>query len=538
MKILSKLDMKYDIVKLSQEQIGEFLTDRAQQSASGYFENLARGQEPTRRTPLYKNLPSNEVFDMWVAFLKACREEFDLMEPLIDYDLSRLEKCGPQGGLKPLDDRLSDLFDYWELPSTDNILFDQEIIDQVRREILDGARDRRPLSVESVVDRDKRDDKLITNSGSPDFAKRNDASVLNKAIEDAKSGKWIEYPMILGSRSQRQKERFIFLAPFATNIVEKQYLYPLMDHIRSLQLPFFAAFEGQTDVEAAFWEDDFFNDSCMLVQQDFKAMDKHFNSKLGELVYLITKDFYQERYQKEWYKIIQHVFNIPVMIKLDKLVIGKHGLPSGSGLTNFLESITSYYLFTVYKKRLNDPYMSGQGLGDDMVFHYPRHNFTEEEVKQVMIAESARLGLVLSPEKQRFGYYTTIYLQRFYDSELERYDGFYPSMLAINTAMFPERFHDAAKWSAKMETLRWIMILENCKHLPYRDQLILFFMKGDKYRLGLDIPDFFRELPIIYEESKSIKGFVPSYTQEGRDRKIMQFETVKFILSQRGAIGN
>lgn len=528
--------MKYEIVKLTQNSIDMYLTESAQQSASGYFENLTRGQQPTQRTPLYKDLSSNEVFDLWVDFLKARAESFDIERPLIEYDLSRLGKCGPQGGLKPLDDRLSDLFDYWQLPSTEGVRFNEECIDLIRRELFGGVRDKRPLTVETVVERDQYDDKLITNSGSPDFAKRNDPSVLRKAVEDAKSGKWIEYPMILGSRSQRGKERFIFLAPFSTNIVEKQYLYPLMDHIRNNNNPFFAAWEGFEAVEAAFERTSFFKKDVSYVQQDYTAMDKYFNSMLGELVFEVTKDFYQSKYHEEWNKIIQHVFEIPVMTQIDKLVKGPHGLMSGSGLTNFLESIVSYYLTCTYSYYIamlkGNLLTESQGLGDDLVFNYRDDLWTEAMVKDVMYDESGRLNLVLSPDKQRFDKHTTVYLQRYFDERLNINKGNYPSILALNTAMHPERFHDAAKWSAEMETLRWIMILENCKNLPYFEELIQFFMKGDKFKLGLAIPDFFHKLPLVYESSKSIKGFVPSYNQEGLDRSIMQFATVQYLMKQ------
>ena len=92
--------------------------------------------------------------------------------------------------------------------------------------------------------------------------------------------------------------------------------------------------------------------------------------------------------------------------------------------------------------------------------------------------------------------------------------GMYPSILAINTAMNPERFHDARKWSGEMEILRWIMILENCKNLPYFKELVIFFIEGDKYKLGIDIPGFFDALPSLYEKSGQIKGFLPTYNQE------------------------
>lgn len=91
--------------------------------------------------------------------------------------------------------------------------------------------------------------------------------------------------MILGSRSQRQKERFIFIPPFAMNIQEKRFLYPIQDLIRSREIPFFAAYEGFQNVELALSETDFFKQrGALLVQMDYTAMDKHVN-KVALYVY-------------------------------------------------------------------------------------------------------------------------------------------------------------------------------------------------------------------------------------------------------------
>jgi hypothetical protein len=339
--------------------------------------------------------------------------------------------------------------------------------------------------------------------------------------------------MILGSRAQRGSDRFIFMAPFSLNIVEKQYLYVLMDLIRAKNLPFFSAWEGFTDVELGFKRIEMFSKYKYLIQQDYKAMDKHVNDISLAIVSLICAPIFQEKYSESFQDLLSHTQNVHVMIGLDKIIEGKHGMPSGSGMTNFVESIFSYYIMRLYNKTNTIGKVDGSGLGDDLTFGASSNtNMTPDSIAEYMSQQCSAYGFVLEESKQRIDEWTTVYLQRFFDKRLPNKGivlGMYPSILAINTAINPERFHDPRKWSKEMEILRWIMILENCINLPYFKDLVLFFIKGDKYKLGLEIPGFFDMLPSTFEDSKAIKGFVPSYNQEKMDKGINEFATVKFL---------
>ena len=356
--------------------------------------------------------------------------------------------------------------------------------------------------------------------------------MIGRAELDVQSNRWEKLPMILGSRSQRGSERFIFMAPYSLNLVEKSYLYPLMDHIRKIGHPFFSAWEGFSQVELGFKSQNFFSEDHVYVRQDFTKMDKHVNATQMTIVLIICKTFFQLDYTFKFGELLLHILKIPVLISLDKLVTGTHGMPSGSGMTNFAESLITLYLILRYRDAGIDV-VAFQGLGDDSVFAIRRNGMSDEEILDVMQAISAEIGQVINPEKQGIDEHTTVYLQRFFDDRIPNQGmvlGMYPSVLALNTAIYPERYHDPRKWSKEMEILRWIMILENCKNLPYFRKLIQFFIEGDKFKLGLALPDFFVTLPTLYEESKAIKGFVPSYNQESLDRGIYEFDTVKILL--------
>jgi hypothetical protein len=554
--------MKYNITKLSQDNADSFFSKEGLDRASAVFSRIRFGQKPTPRTPLYKDVPEDEVFEMWVEQLDRILEvsnknpnDDGYLGDLIQYDKSRMEKVGPQGELKPLDDRMDDILEYWTLPNNIDREIDMDIIDDVRKRLFrvdrSGKRNLiRPMSVERVVSLDKYDNKLVTNSGCPDFGKRNDPTILSRAMSDAELGIWKTYPMALGARSQRGKERSIFMAPFSLNIREKQFLYPLLEIIRNGDLPFFSAWEGFNQVELGFAEQNFFdNEESLLIQQDYTSMDKFYNETCNKIVKLVCAPVFQPNYRDDFNEVVDHLTTVPVLISTDKMIEGRHGMPSGSGFTNFNESIDSFYYtywLNKYMLRVN----SAQGLGDDLAIEVPtttsqpNDNEDYSDIAQLLSTASEQAaGLVVEPTKQRIDRKTTVYLQRFFDKRIREYDegmeivvGCYPSILALNTAINPERYHDPRKWSGEMETLRWLMILENCYRLPYFPELVAFFVKGDKFKLGLAIPGFFDKLPIIFDEAKAIKGFVPTYNQESMDKGILDFNVVKYLIRNRSEL--
>ena len=522
-----------EFITQTQDELDAQLTPDAQDRASAAFLQLREGKNPTPRTPFHKDMPQEEVFGKWTDLLARLSERDTVLEPLISYDLTRMSKVGPQGGYPPFSERFEDFKEYYTMPIQKGMYIDYDICREIYLEVFGGAKDKRPMSAENVVNRDQYDDKLLTNSGCPDYGTRKEPSILAKALADVESGKWKDYVMLLGSRSQRGKSRFIFMAPFSLNIVEKMYLYPLMEIIRAQNNPFFSAWEGFSEVELGFERQNFF-EGDIFIQQDYTSMDKSLNDTCTQIFLAIVCPVFQKQHQKSFSSLVQHIFDIPVMYALGKISVGRHGMPSGSGLTNFYESIVSYYVWKLNVKQ-GLPIIEAQGLGDDLAFSVQNESsLSDEDIRQSIASVSASIGLTVQPEKQLVDRYTTIYLQRFFDIRIPSPKqglvlGMYPSILAINTAMNPERFHDPRKWSNKMEILRWIMILENCKNLPYFRELVNFFIEGDKFKLGIVIPDFFDTLPSLYEESGQIKGFLPTYNQEGIDRGINDFETVKLL---------
>jgi len=518
------------IEKFTQTYLDSILDKEKQPVVSASLETLRLGKLPTPRTPLFKDIESDKVFKMWTDILN---QEASKYPDLVEYDLSRLEKTGPQGGYPPFTDRFETFENYFK---PGKITLDtakrEYLINKTRNYLFGSATNKRPMTYESVVKRDVDEDKLNTNSGCPSYGKRSDSLIQQRAVRDANSGKWREFPAILGSRSQRGKDRFIFMFPFSTNLVEKSFLLPLMDIIRSRNISSFSAWEGFDKVEIAMGEQNFFKTKTK-ISMDYTKMDQHCGIEFTQFVYDIIAPIFQEKYRALLKESLFHTNVIKVIIGMDKLASGEHGLASGSGWTNFNESVFSQAVHFEIQDAIGTNLVGDQLLGDDGTFSY--NEDPDKDIVEIIADVSAKFGQVANPDKQRRSATNCIYLQRFFDQNIyiegtNVVAGSYPSILALNTAMNPERFHDPRKWNEEMEILRWIMILENCNHSPYFKQLIEFFIEGDKFKLGLTIPGFFkRGIVKAYEEAKSINGFVPSYNQTNFDRGILDFDVVRYL---------
>jgi len=518
------------IEKFPQTYLDSILDKEKVQVVSDTLETLRVGKLPTPRTPLYKDLTEDQIFAKWK--LTLAQEESKYPE-LVKYDLSRMEKVGPQGGYPPLSDRMDSFENYYK---PGNISVDLEIrndlIAKTRLLLFGNESNKRPLSYESVLKLDIDMDKLNTNSGCPSYGKRTDTIIQDRAIRDAHSGKWRDYPAILGSRSQRGKDRFIFMFPFSTNLVEKSFLVPLMDIIRRRKVLSFSAWEGFDVVEQSIHKQGFFENYKTLLSLDYTKMDQHCGEDFTQFVYDIIAPVFQEKFRPLLKESMFHTNTIPVVIGIDKVVTGTHGLASGSGWTNFNESVFSQAVHYLIARKVDVTLEKNQLLGDDGVMSLP---IIDDMLPEIIAEVGAVMGQEFNPDKQKISNTNIIYLQRFFSNSIfikgsRVVAGCYPSILAINSAINPERFHDPRKWNEEMEILRWIMILENCNHSPYFEQLIEFFIEGDKFKLGLTIPGFFkRGIVKAYEEAQSINGFVPSYNQTNMDRGILEFDTVKYL---------
>lgn len=201
-----------------------------------------------------------------------------------------------------------------------------------------------------------------------------------------------------------------------------------------------------------------------------------------------------------------------MLLSKDAMVVGNHGMGSGSGGTNADETLAHRALQHGVAARqgvhLNPNSMC---LGDDGILSYP--GITVEDV--IKFYEQA--GQEMNPEKQYAATDNTVFLRRWYHTKFRSNGicrGVYSTYRALGRLMGQERFYDPKVWGPEMVVLRSLSILENCKEHPLFYKLVDFVVKGDKYRLGLDIPGFFDKIDAKYAEAKAKLPSFGSYTQD------------------------
>jgi len=495
--------------------------------APQHFEDLHTGKPKLPPTPLYRNegLTPKQILDAWVKELAPYETKYP---ETVKYDLSRTKKYGPRGGYPPWSVMKEELPKYSE--RLKRIDFDDPRIKQAIAETqkflgLDKCLNRRPLDLRTAAHRIIEDmEATYKRSGVASYGNKRDPEVIKRAMQHALNpDATLEDPFVLAERTQRINlekttggTRFIFEISYALEMVQKRFFYPLFDYIRSLKKSEYAAWESFEDVEEFPLRKK--DGKEVFISIDFTGMDQSSGPDQTELFYLCTRNFFQRNFWDLYHKVLFAGVTAPIMVEyLRAWDPGSHGTASGESFTNLKETVDNtcgHYLAMILQ---GQPHQH-QDDGDDSIA------VGSDQLVDYLSKAFAMLGFEVNPEKQDTSLTSYHYLQRFFCPAELGTDGAYPTILALNACVYPERMHSPAKWGPRMETLRWIMILENCKHHPAFHALIEFVKKGDKYGLSLG-PD----PEAVYAAGKALNGFVPSYNQASKDRGICDFEVMKYL---------
>lgn len=504
-----------------------------------YLESLTREVPFTRRSWLYEHQDTDHVLRQWQNQLTRLRRGSAFEQEVFQFDTSQLEKWGPQGGHEPI----SQVMDSVVLPTFEKAsetTFDAfrsanwKLAKQTvtRRLMTVGRANRlRPASYERVVDDMRVRDTLNSNSGYPDFRRRNIPEVEARAIEDARSGRWKKYPAIALFRRYNGKTRLVWMFPMSANLVEGSFFQPLQSALVKSELgkDFLAPWRGFEQVRDLVT--DYYSQGTYLAASDFSATDAHFTYQASREVFDTIAPCFQEAYRDSLWNSISHMHSIPLLIGPDRMLVGDHGVSSGSNWTNFIETIFDMILAQYVELETRMPGGGLYAIGDDMAWWSRRYN-PAFALRLEAIAKTC--GMVVKADK------TTNYrdkvksLQRLFQRGYIREDGklraVYPTIRALKSSIFPERFHNPKVWNSNMFCARQYMILENCVDHPLFHEFVEFVCRGQK--------DMFRfahfserHLMTISRESKLIPGLNPTYNQERRDSSLARFESVKYARS-------
>jgi hypothetical protein len=484
-----------------------------------FVRGVEQGYDVDIRTPLFDGRDRAEVADEWEGILvkEASSVYTDFFPELLDVELNQRQKIGPLSIRLPFKDRVADVLSYYN--SGKEVIEDPSefpIFD--RLQVLSRKR-LRPTDYESSANRLPHD----TNSGLPLFKRR--SSVKTESIAMAKEGAL--HPALLGWRGQSNgtdvpKQRVVWMFPYSTNIMEGRFFQPVHEMLLKYTTNF-AAWIGMDEVDVRVT--DMFNLDMGILSSDFSAYDQTLGAQ-QTWYFDLLRNWFQETSYGDISLLEDNLRNIPIVCTEDVTYTGAHGMPSGSNLTNQVDSIVNLLCQASSPVVDLDHWTYVQIQGDDALVP------TNDWEGHVLHLNSC--GFNANPDKQVYSSDIAHYLQRVYHRKY-RVDGLcrgvYPTMRALNSLLGQERFYTG--WSADMVSMRAVMILENTKWHPAFGKFVDFVArKGDK-----QLPEFARRLTDpqferkVVKEANSIAGLVPTYNQEGRTSGIGSFETVRILTS-------
>lgn len=484
-----------------------------------YFGRVERGNDEIYRTTFFKDVDLQVLLKEWIGHLDSLKSQWP---SLFEFEIDLSKKVGPLSVMKPLNERISDIDSYYDSILLESKPLTQNALDDVVKE-WGSYRGLRLRSVERTLSQMK----LSTSSGNPYFVKRRlslkdsvpfqlrfgHINQLYEIVQYTPGGEWGTCA-VLGWRGQEGgptaddvKQRVVWMFPFVINIAELQVYQPLIETAQLAGLvPAWVSMEAVDERITKLFDTKGPQD--LIVCTDFTKFDQHFNSEMQYAAeYILRKLFTNGASEIDWFqKVFPIKYNIPLAYTWDKIRYGKHGMASGSGGTNADETLAhralQYEAATSAGAVLNPNSMC---LGDDGILSYPGINV--EDVTRIYSSH----GLEMNLDKQYASTEDCTYLRRWHHKDY-RVDnvcvGVYSTCRALGRLAMQERYYDPDKWGPKMVALRQLSILENIKYHPLKEEFVKFCMKGDKFRLGLDIPGF---LENIEKEAREAEDLMPDF---------------------------
>lgn len=496
-----------------------------------YLHNLVKDQPFTKRSWLYENIDANKILDEWMNRLQVLENGNEFERNVFAFDTAQLEKWGPQGGHEAMSVLLPEIvlpsFTKAEMPIPAGFKTNEweEGLHLAVIELQQLCSNLRPASYVSVLRNMHERETLESNSGWPMFARRNIPEVTQQAICAAKSGDWKTYPAIALFRRYNGKTRLVWMYPMSANLVEGSFFQPLQYSIMKRHYPFFAPWEGFDAVRLLITQT--YESGKVISATDFSSTDEHFTFAASLQVVKVLQLLFQDKYSEALEESIYRMHTIPLIIGPDAKIVGPHGVSSGSNWTNFIETIFDLELSKYVSVCTENQYQGLYAIGDDMCWVSDRYN---DAFAKEIESFGKDVGQDINKEKVTNEPDKVKTLQRLFQRGYRRSDGLlrgvYPTIRALKSSIYPERFHKPKDWSSDMFCARQYMILENCVDHPLFTEFVKFIVKGQK-----DLIPFAQNsdatLNRVQRETKLLPGLNPTYNQEKRNRPLSQFKAIE-----------
>jgi hypothetical protein len=469
---------------------------------SRLLERADFGEDKQLITPVGEDIGPENILSRWDEIYNSKSQSLDIQ--LQGLEDSQRSKYGPRSIAVPWIDRKDAVLSYFSPDETKEIRYSGDLGNRLR-----------PLSVPNA----SKYLKNSTNSGLP-FYKRK-GSVKSDAVSKLKALLDRKDPCVMFTRTQEgMKTRTVWGYPIADTLLEMQYYRPLLEYQSRLDWRSSVTTPSNVDNKVVKLMNQARANNRFLVSIDFSAYDASIKRRLIESSF----DYIKSAFQKKDHGVLDYIKERMITIGLitpDGIMIGDHGVPSGSTFTNEVDSIVQYLIAREFTyEDLEDE----QIQGDDGIYStsYPSE----------LLDHFRSYGLNVNDSKSYTSKEFCIFLQKYYSY---RYidegivGGIYPTYRALSKLVYPERFVDFKEELSGKDyfAIRSLSILENCKYHPLFRDLVEFVVSIDKYSL---IPS-----------DQGIRGYVKlREIQDGKDinfekhtygdsTSIKDFETYKIV---------
>jgi len=565
------------------------VSPKAQEHLLSSLSNLRSGRDTTPTFPLYGSKDSKEIA---VRFLDSLDwAAMGLPQGVKEYEYSRLEKHGGQGGFRPWSE-LEDLFYlYQERLAPCRVMSDAAFltyVDQYKTIFCKMLAINESLA--KLVAADKIQDRA---AGCRDFnLKKTDPVAQRRAIQDYKSGLAENFFMYVFSRYNKLKPRIFMPGPFASMLDQARYIHPFLTAIQDdiktkrsdsalVQHADKLGFEQCFDImgeEISKAKLDFRQWSLLYVQGDFEKMDTTEGPSQYENLFIpaVAAAFNfgrnSENY-KELSKSMMKTVKMPIASP-SGMMVGDHGTGSGMNSTNIGEGCSNDYYELRWIELLKDKcakeniqikILSRRVNGDDstVVIAVKSKNpaiiaLVKKFIQECAEQAATECGFRIN-SKWRIDEHFGLFCQNYYwyDIRKKKLLWMYPASLIINAIMNPEgeyinpfklktvngkkikvlkpdvkRHPEKPWWDKDYRDIDVTEKLDNGKHLPYFTKLVDFVNNGMRYRLLGKSETETNRILSKYERYRALQPYDKYFNRVDYD--FSKSPTINYLLKVRG----
>lgn len=442
------------------------LSDSVIEKAANHLARLLVGSKEVYLTPLAKKGIPIELYVDFNFIFEANIHKMN--SDLLELEYSNKSKFGPRSFAGAWETREDSLKASYKCQDHNHIpLFHHTF----------GDNTLSPVGINEAVQKAK----LCASSGLPFLVKK--AKVIDEVVQNFDELIKRKDPgMVYTRTAEKGKTRNTIGYPIADTLLESMFYIPYLLFERNLYHRAALVSPHLIDIRISEIIMSAIATGRIIYSVDFKGFDASVKYQYIICSFEDIKSHFAPNFHSYLDYICERMYTITILTPL-KLFFGFHGIPSGSGWTNAIDSKIQEGLAA-----LNDfiSLLECQIQGDDGVYIMFRDKI--EEFENVF----TYAGLKLEKSKSKISHNSAVFCQKLYHIDYADESGFiggiYPVYRALNRLCFQEsyvNFKSLGIQGKDFYGIRTLTILENCKYHPLFEELVRFVLAREKFSMDI-----------------------------------------------------